>query len=110
MNKIKYKIATTKSEFEGIKELCENVFGKKEKELVHDLAYNSPKKDKNIFFYAYDSKRDKYVGTVCLLDMPIKYGEVTLKAAEHGIVATDENYRGQGINKKLTEMFFNKAK
>jgi predicted acetyltransferase len=110
MTKIEYKIATTKDEFEGIKDLCEKVFGPEEKELIHDLCYKSPKNDKNIYFYAYDQQADKCVGTVSLLDMEIKYGDVTLKTSELGIVATDPDYQGQGINKKLTDLFLTKAK
>jgi len=106
---IEYKIAKSKEEFESIKDLCQEVFAQEEMELIHDLAYNSPNKEENICFYAYDKKADKYVGTVSLIVMPIRYGQVILEAAEMGIVATAKNYQGRGINKKLTEMLLDKA-
>jgi predicted N-acetyltransferase YhbS len=109
MTNIEYKIARTKEEFEGIKDLCEDVFAIEEKELLHDLVFNSPNKEENICFYAYDKTANKYVGTVNLVVMPIRYGNVILKSAELGIVATAKDYQGRGINKKLMEIFFNKA-
>ncbi|OCL27800.1 hypothetical protein U472_04410 [Orenia metallireducens] len=109
MTNIEYKIARSKEEFEGIKDLCEDVFAIEEKELLHDLVFNSPNKEENICFYAYDKTANKYVGTVNLVVMPIRYGNVILKSAELGIVATAKDYQGRGINKKLMEIFFNKA-
>ncbi|WP_425448327.1 GNAT family N-acetyltransferase [Dethiothermospora halolimnae] len=109
MNKINYGIAKTGKDFEGILKLVKEVFDDDTKKLAKDLMFNSPKKDRNIFFYAYDQIKEKYVGTICLIDVSVKFSGVKVKAAEYGIAATDKRYRGLGINQRLSEMFFDEC-
>ena len=110
MSNIIYKIARTKKDFECLKNMIKKIFDQEVYELADDLFYRSPKKEDNIYFCAYDNEAEKYVGILCLLDTPVKYGDVILKTAEYGIAGTLAEYRGQKINNKLTEMFFEKCK
>ncbi|OCL25718.1 hypothetical protein U472_15435 [Orenia metallireducens] len=45
-----------------------------------------------------------------LVDVLVKYGSVDIKTAEYGIAGTIKEYRGQGINKRLTELFLKNVK
>lgn len=110
MENFSFNIAKTKEEYEGLKNLVEKIFSKEEKELVDDLFYKSPKKDINKYFYAYDKSKNKYVAILCLLEVPVKYGDINIKAAEYGVAGTLEEYQGQGINSKLTKLFLEKSK
>ena len=110
MSNIEYRIASTKKEFEGLKNMSKKIFDQEVYELADDLFYRSPKNEDNIYFYAYDQEKPKYVGILCLLATPVKYGDVVIKTAEYGIAGTIKEYRGQGINDKLTKLFFEKTK
>ncbi len=109
MKNIIYKLAKTEEDFEGLKEVVVSVFDEEVRDMAHDLFYKSPKRDKNKYFYAFDQDKNKYVGILCLLDTHVKYGEVKIKAAEYGIAGTLEEYRGRGVNNKLTELFLEKS-
>ena len=109
MKNIIYRIAERKEDFEGLKEVVFNVFDEEVRDMAHDLFYKSPKKDKNKYFYAFDKDKNKYVGILCLLDTPVKYGDVKIKAAEYGIAGTLEEYQGMGLNNNLTELFLEKS-
>lgn len=110
MSNIEYRIASTDKEFEGLKNMSKKIFDQEVYELADDLFYRSPKNEDNIYFYAYDQEKAKYVGILCLLATPVKYGDVVIKTAEYGIAGTIKEYRGQGINDKLTKLFFEKTK
>jgi hypothetical protein len=50
MINIGYSIASTEEDFKNLKQLSYAVFDDEVKELVDDLFYRSPKRDKNIYF------------------------------------------------------------
>lgn len=106
MNKIEFGIARNREEFEGIKELCESVFDKEVSTMADDLLNRAPVSRDYQPFYACDRENNKIVGCLFFLEVPVRYENIYLPAAEYGIAATDKNYRGRGINKKLTEKFF----
>lgn len=110
MNNIDFRVAETEKDFEGLKNICQEIFDQEVKDLADDLFYRSPKNDKNICLCAVDQEKDKYVGILCLLDTPVRFGDITVKTAEYAIAGTIEKYRGQGINNKLTQLFFEKCR
>jgi len=77
--------------------------------LTNDVWTKSNKKDKNIVLAAIDTDKNKYVGTVSLIDTPMKYDGVDIKTCELGVVGTLEEYRGNKINDTLTKLFLEKA-
>lgn len=77
--------------------------------LTNDVWTKSNKRDKNIVLAAIDKDRDKYVGTVSLIDTPMKYDGIDIKTCELGVVGTLDEYRGNKINDTLTKMFLKKA-
>lgn len=103
---LKYSVAESE-DIEGIVKLCSEVFNEETSKLVSDLFYRSHKRENVVFFAA--KYGEEVVGTLCIIDFPVKVEDVALKTAELGIVATDERYRNLGINSKLTELFFEKA-
>lgn len=77
--------------------------------LTNDVWTKSNKRDKNIVLAAIDTDKNKYVGTVSLIDTPMKYEGIDIKTCELGVVGTLERYRGNKINDTLTKMFLEKA-
>jgi len=106
LNNIEFGIVQEKQEIDGIKRLCQEVFDDEVAMMIDDFYYRSPVSKDNVYFYARDIDTNEIVGTLSLLYIPLRYGHVKLKAAEYGVAATSKKYRGLGINKKLTEMFF----
>lgn len=111
LSRLKYAIAKNEEEYAGVQELGEKVFsGEGVGDFLNEIYNKSPKKDQNICFYAFDEEKKKYAGTLNLIDTPIRYGDIVLKACEYGVAGTAENYRFQGVNRKLTELFFQQCK
>ncbi|MGM0640291.1 MAG: GNAT family N-acetyltransferase [Thermotogota bacterium] len=77
--------------------------------LTNDVWTKSNKKDKNIVLAAIDTDKNKYIGTVSLIDTPMKYDGIEIKTCELGVVGTLEEYRGNKINDTLTKLFLEKA-
>ncbi len=53
-----------------------------------------------------DNEKGEAVATLCLIPWRLHFGEVELPAAELGIVATREDYRKQGLNRRLMDYFW----
>ena len=107
LSKLKYAIAKSEEEFIGVRGLGDKVFpDERVGDFLQEINNKSEKKDQNICFYAFDNDKKKYAGTLSLIDTPIRYGDIILKACEYGVAGTDENYRFQGVNRTLTELFF----
>jgi predicted acetyltransferase len=103
---IKYMEVVTPEEINKTLDLCEKVFGGEERKMFEDLFFKSLNKENNIILAAKDG--EDIISTITLIDFPINYFGIDIKAAELGIVATDEKYRGKGINNKVTELYHKK--
>ncbi len=106
MQNLKFSVVNTGEELKSVQKLCCNVFGENEAEMLVDFFDRSPRKDKNLIYYAYDCEQEKCVGTISYLDLLFEYEGISLKTAEYAVAATDSAYRGQRINTRLTQMLF----
>lgn len=77
--------------------------------LTNDIWTKSNKRDKNIVLAAIDTDKNRYIGTVSLIDTPMKYEGIEVKTCELGVVGTLEEYRGNKVNDTLTKIFLKKA-
>jgi len=90
---------------QGVVELCRGVFGENEANMCADLFEKSPRRHLHRCFIALTQQKGEVVGCVHLLDVPFRYGDISLHTAELGIVATHPAFRNQGISQELTRNF-----
>lgn len=84
-------------------EFLEKVFGKDERDMFQEIFFNSLNRNNNIIFAG--KHNNKIISTITLIDFPINYFGIIIKSAELGLVATDESYRGKGINSVITDIY-----
>lgn len=73
--------------------------------MTRSLVMNHPSTHPQEWLIVEDLNTGKIVSSLCLLPWKIRYGTVTLKGGEMGIVATLPDYRRQGLIRALNERF-----
>lgn len=73
--------------------------------MTRSLVMKHPSTHPQEWLIVEDPSDGKIVSSLCLLPWKIRYGTVTLKGGEMGIVATLPDYRRQGLIRALNERF-----
>jgi predicted N-acetyltransferase YhbS len=82
------------------------VHGAEEEHIVrHWLFEGHPNIGRGDWLYVEDETNGQAVATLCLIPMTWRYGDQALPVAELGFVGTQPDYRGQGLQRALSDAF-----
>lgn len=81
---------------ESVGEMTRKIFARHPLVSGRDLAY-------------IEDGQGEVIATLCLIPWTLRFGPVDLPAAELGIVGTQENWRGRGLNRELMGYFWQRC-
>lgn len=100
------KSISTVDEVEGLAEFNTLVHGDGlVGRMTRTMIQHHPSTHPNEWIFVEDPANGKIVSSLCLIPWTLKYGSVTLKSGEMGIVGTLPEYRHQGLIRSLDARF-----
>ncbi len=102
---IAIKPAESREELDQIYRLNREVHGEPVENLARKLIEAHPDVKPEDFLIALDTDNNRVAATLCLIPWEITWFGVKLRALELGIVATDNQYRYRGLQRRLVEKF-----
>ena len=97
------KSPETKEEFTGLYELNKAAHGDLTGNTAKKIIERHPDISSENFLIIKDTKENKVVSTLSMFPWKLRYFGLEFKALEMGFVATDNEYKKRGLQRKLNE-------